>query len=69
MSRGKGESKAQRKGRAGKLAVKKELVKDLAPKRGMKAGAASTTDAWMRQARNHNETLARDTARKHAGDK
>ena len=49
-----------RKGRGKKLAIRKEpVVKDLAPKRSLKAGAASRTADW-KIARNHNETLVRD---------
>jgi hypothetical protein len=69
MSRDKGKDKAQGKGGARKLAVKKDAVKDLEPKRGVKGGKATRTAEWMRHAANHNETLARDTARKRAAKK
>ena len=66
MSRDKGKARTA-KGK--KLAVKKQVaVKDLEPKRGIKAGATRTAE-WMRHAANHNETLARDAAKKRAAKK
>jgi hypothetical protein len=56
-SKGKGQAKGK------KLAVKKAVVKDLEPQRGVKAGAKRTSE-WMRHAANHNETLTRDRAAK-----
>jgi hypothetical protein len=65
MSRDKGKDKAQGKARGKKLTVKKEpAVRDLEPRRGIKAGAATRTAPWLKHAANHNQTLVRDGARK-----
>lgn len=62
MSEAKGKSKEPPiKGK--KLSVKREAVKDLEPRRGVKAGAGAA--AWREPtgkiAVNHNETLVVDT--------
>ena len=59
----KSKSKA-RQSKGKKLTVKKDAIKDLQPRRGVRAGtagAAAWRDPLQKIATNHNETLVADT--------
>jgi hypothetical protein len=60
MSARKGKTKGPQS-RGKKLAVKKDAIKDLQPRKGVRAGAAAWRDPLQKLATNHNEILVADT--------
>lgn len=64
MSQNKSKDKERAQAGGKKLTIKKDAIKDLMPRRDVRAGVAESENQWNKLASNHCETLVIDIATK-----